>query len=131
MNAALLTQQMDRDELEIIARKSSASESLILKNWRVTQLGGGAGNPVSVGLFRVEGDGLDGDRSVNWSVILKVIQSPANVGWENMGEGSDQTHWNYWKRELFIYQSDLLSTLPAGPQISAKKQSVIRCRQSE
>jgi len=114
MNAALLTQQMDRDELEIIARKSSASESLILKNWRVTQLGGGAGNPVSVGLFRVEGDGLDGDRSVNWSVILKVIQSPANVGWENMGEGSDQTHWNYWKRELFIYQSDLLSTLPAG-----------------
>ena len=32
-------------------------------------------------------------------MILKLIQSPANVGWVDMGEGEDQTHWNYWKRE--------------------------------
>ncbi len=31
-----------------------------------------------------------------------------------MGEGEDQTHWNYWKRETLVYQSDLLETLPEG-----------------
>ena len=31
-----------------------------------------------------------------------------------MGEGEDQTHWNYWKRELYVYQSGLLEMLPEG-----------------
>ena len=31
-----------------------------------------------------------------------------------MGEGEDQTHWNYWKRELYVYQSGLLEVLPEG-----------------
>lgn len=113
-NSAVLAQQIDRKKLEIVVRHSIGSETLSLRDWRVNQLGGGAGNPVSVGLFRVEGDGLDGNQLVSWSVILKIIQSPANVGWKNMGEGQDQTHWNYWKRELYIYQSDLLASLPAG-----------------
>ena len=52
------------------------------------------------------------DGQFNWSVILKIIQSPANVGRQNMGEGEDQTHWNYWKREWYAYQSDVFSNLP-------------------
>jgi hypothetical protein len=31
-----------------------------------------------------------------------------------MGEGEDQAHWNYWKRELYVYQSGLLEKLPDG-----------------
>ena len=89
-------------------------ETLQLQDWRVTQLGGNAGNPVSLGLFRYEGVGQDEGETVAWSVILKVLQSPANVGWQNMGEGEDQTHWNYWKRELYVYQSGLLEVLPEG-----------------
>jgi hypothetical protein len=80
----------------------------------MSQLGGGAGNPVSVGLYRLAGSGQEGDTQVAWSIILKILQSPANVGWENMGEGDDPSHWNYWKRELLVYQSGLLDTLPAG-----------------
>ena len=67
-----------------------------------------------MGLYRFEGSGLDGGERVLWSVILKAIQSPANVGWENMGEGDDPTHWNYWKRELLVYRSELLAALPEG-----------------
>jgi hypothetical protein len=81
-------------------------------NWSVNQLGGGIGNPVSVGLYRCSGIGQASEGQFNWSVILKIIQSPANVGWENMGEGEDQTHWNFWKREWFAYQSDVFSDLP-------------------
>jgi hypothetical protein len=36
------------------------------------------------------------------------------VGAEGMGEGPDQTHWNYWRRELYVYESGLLDHLPAG-----------------
>ncbi len=36
------------------------------------------------------------------------------MGWVNFGEGDDQTHWNYWKRELLVYRSGLLEKLPEG-----------------
>lgn len=72
------------------------------------------GNPVSVGLYRFAGVGQDHQGPANWSVILKIVQSPANVGWVDMGDGDDQTHWNYWRRELLLYQSGLLETLPEG-----------------
>jgi hypothetical protein len=31
-----------------------------------------------------------------------------------MGEAEDPAHWNYWKREMHIYQSGLLHRLPEG-----------------
>jgi hypothetical protein len=100
--------------LRSIVRQASGRAQLELQEWSVRQLEGGAGNPVSAGLFRFQGDGLDQDGEAAWSVILKVIQSPANLGQQNMGEGDDPTHWNYWKRELLLYQSSLHRNLPDG-----------------
>ena len=85
-----------------------------ITGWHVSQLGGGAGNPVSVGLYRLSGSGQDGTGHANWSIVLKIIQNPANVGATNMGEGDDLAHWNYWRREPLVYQSGLLEGLPAG-----------------
>jgi len=107
-------QWIDNNRLTPVVRQDVHRETLQLQDWRVTQLGGNAGNPVSLGLYRFEGIGQDGNETINWSVILKILQSPANVGWQNMGEGEDQTHWNYWKRELYVYQSGLLEVLPEG-----------------
>ncbi len=107
-------QAVDALVLTPIVRRALQRDSVQILDWRVSQLGGGAGNPVSAGLYRFAGSALDPERPVAWSVILKTIQSPANVGWENMGEGDDQTHWNYWKRELLVYRSDLLTTLTEG-----------------
>ncbi len=97
-----------------IARQAAGVATLTLGAWGIKQIAGGLGNPVSVGLFRVEGVGHAGSEQRPWSAILKIIQSPANVGQTNMGEGEDPTHWNYWRRELLVYQSSLLPTLPAG-----------------
>jgi hypothetical protein len=113
MNPSVL-QTVDLCKLTPIIRQASGWESLQIQDWHVTQLGGGAGNPVSLGLYRIEGAGQAGDEQVPWSVILKIIQSPANIGWQNMGEGEDQSHWNYWKRELLVYQSGLFGLLPEG-----------------
>lgn len=108
------TQSIDASILTPILRKSLRRDHVQILDWQITRLGGGAGNPVSIGLSRIAGTAQDQDELVNWSVILKVIQSPANTGWVNMGEGEDQTHWNYWKREPLVYQSGYLDTLPEG-----------------
>ena len=115
MNPSFAVQSIDLSTLTPIVRKLVKNNKFIVAEWSMDQLGGGAGNPVSVGLYRFKGMGKDQEgRSIPWSVILKIIQSPANVGWENLGEGNDQTHWNYWKREPLIYQSGFLETLPRG-----------------
>lgn len=107
-------QSIDAALLEPVARRASGRAEMRIRDWQVSQMGGGAGNPVSVGLYRFSGSGQDGGESVPWSVVLKVIQSPAKAGWVDMGEGKDPGHWNYWKRESAVYQSDFLAHLPDG-----------------
>jgi hypothetical protein len=105
-----------------VIQKLLKIEDFQILNWDVNQLGGGAGNPVSFGIFRYFGSGQSKNEEKNWSIILKIIQSPANVGSVNMGEGNDTSHWNYWKREPLVYQSGFLGNLPNGlssPQLIA------------
>ena len=105
---------IDSSILTPIVRKSLDSDSFRVQEWHVSHPGAGVGNPVSLGIYRFEGSGQDQNERVSWSVILKVIQSPANLGQENLGEGADQTHWNFWQREPLIYGSGLLESLPGG-----------------
>jgi hypothetical protein len=105
---------VELDHLTAIVRRCTGSVSFQIIDWQIRQLGGGIGNPVSVGLYRLQGSGWAAETRSDWSVILKVIQSPANVGQTGMGEGDDLAHWNYWKRELWVYRSDFLQTLPDG-----------------
>jgi len=107
-------QAINESKLATIVRRSLQRDNFQIQGWRVSRLDGGVGNPVSNGLYRFEGIGMDRDEWLDWSVILKVIQSPANLGYTNFGEGEDQDHWNYWKRELLVYRSGWLETLPEG-----------------
>ena len=114
INEAFVLESTGLSNLTDIARRAAGVDNLELGQWHVEQIGGGLGNPVSVGLYRVAGHGGAGGEPVFWSSILKVIQSPANAGYANFGEAEDPAHWNYWKRELFVYRSGFLDTLPAG-----------------
>ncbi len=105
---------LDESTLKPVVRKSLHLANLQVTDWHVCQLGGGFGNPVSLGVYRIEGTAHDGARDLPWSVILKLIQSPANSGWTNMGEGDNQGHWNYWRREVLAYRVGLLDSLPPG-----------------
>jgi len=111
---AFSVQSIDTSALTPIVRQSVRHDNFNIQDWHVNQLGGGAGNQVTFGLYRFAGTGQAEDKLLPWSVILKIIQSPSNVGAVNLGEGDDQAHWNYWKREPLIYQSGLLETLPEG-----------------
>jgi hypothetical protein len=105
---------INKSRLSAIVRQSLMRNNFQIQGWRARNLDGRGGNPVSVGLYRFEGVGVDRSEWLDWSVILKVIQSPANLGFVNSGESNDPSHWNYWKRELLIYQSGWLQRLPEG-----------------
>jgi hypothetical protein len=113
-NIPAVLRSINESKMSVIARQALKRNNFHIQGWRVRKLDGGIGNPVSVGLYRFEGIGVDRNEWLDWSIILKVIQSPGNLGYVNMGEGEDQTHWNYWKRELLLYQSGWLETLPEG-----------------
>ena len=97
-------QSIDASTLTPIVRQSLRRDAFQLQSWQMNQFAGGFGNPVSLGLYRFEGTGQDRDRSGTLVGDPELIQSPANVGWVDMGEGEDQSHWNYWKRETLIYR---------------------------
>jgi hypothetical protein len=105
---------INKSRLSSIVRQAVNRNNFQIQGWRARNLDGKAGNPVSLGLYRFEGVGVDRGEWLDWSVLLKVIQSPSNLGFMNYGEGDDPSHWNYWKRELLIYQSGWLEGLPEG-----------------
>ena len=97
-NALANLPKIDQDVLAGVVRTMLSTEAAEIESWQINQIGGGAGNPVSAGIYRVQGIASDKSLKIPWSVILKVLQSPENLGMEEMGGGEDPTHWNYWKR---------------------------------
>jgi hypothetical protein len=108
------TSAVDEAALILPVRQLLRSSTATILDWQQTNLGVGFGNPVSLGVYRFSGTASDEGVVVPWSLILKVAQSPANVGFVDFGEGPDQSHWNYWQRELLLFQSGLLENLPGG-----------------
>jgi hypothetical protein len=105
---------INESKLSAIVRQAVERRNFQIQGWRTRNLDGKSGSPTSLGLFRFEGVGVDGSEWLDWSVILKVIQSPTNLGYINSGEGEDPDQWNYWKRDLLVYQSGWLDRLPEG-----------------
>ena len=70
-------QWIDNNRLTPVVRQVVGREALQLQDWRVTQLGGNAGNPVSLGLYRYEGIGQDRGRD---SRLVGYPEDPAIAG---------------------------------------------------
>jgi len=105
---------LDDDVLATPVGRCLRSSTARIDAWEIAALGIGVGNPVSLGVYRVTGTAEDGGTMIPWSLILKVAQSPANLGLTDWGEGADESHWNYWRREPLLFASGLLEDLPPG-----------------
>jgi hypothetical protein len=105
---------INESKMSAIARKSLNRDNFRIQGWQARKIEGSTGNPINLGTYRFEGVGSDHNEWLDWSILLKIIQSPANLGYDNYGDGDNQAHWNYWKRELLVYQSGWLETLPEG-----------------
>ena len=101
--------ESDPHELAGVVRLATGRQDAIVDGWSIDQLGGGAGNPTSDGLFRISGD-APGHVPAAWSVVLKRLRSPSQ-GFDRMDQPGDLM---YWRREVDVYRSNLLDGLPAG-----------------
>ncbi len=86
--------------------------------WRYVRLEYGGSNPVSGGLYRLAGTAHVGGTTMPWSLILKVVCSPASLHEvarsSHVSVADDAGRWNYWQREVRAYQSWLLENLDGG-----------------
>lgn len=122
MDVPAAIQSLDRTTLTALARKAAGTDTLEIGDWNIQLITYDATNPVSGGVYRVAGSGNDAGRSVSWSLILKIVQSPEGAEprpgyWPGVflpTDGLDSPPM-YWKREPLAYQSGLLDDLPAGP----------------
>src|SRR4030065_928925 len=62
---------INASKLALIVRKSLNRDNFHILGWRVRRLDGGIGNPVSMGLFRFEGVGVDKKEGLGWVAHLE------------------------------------------------------------
>jgi Phosphotransferase enzyme family len=93
---------VDRATLTRFVRSILENQSAEAMNWRYQPVEGGFGN--AFGVYRFQGQAQAQDETLNWSLILKAT-GPATGSQEPAA-------WNYWKREVLVYQSGLLNDLP-------------------
>jgi hypothetical protein len=73
MDEILHLSKIDATVLTAPVRCALKNDTAEVLDWQVNQIGGGIGNPVSVGLYRIAGHAQAGGQPVDWSLILKII----------------------------------------------------------
>jgi hypothetical protein len=101
---------IDLTVLTNVVRQNQRSTAFEVLDWTVSTLSNRSTvNPD--GVLRVSGQGRDSAGVRPWSVALKIIMKPEAEGEPN--------HLGYWMREVYAYDSGLLTSLP-GPVVPAR-----------
>ena len=95
-------QTVDRDTLTPLVRQALNSQNYEIIDWDYKPVHGGAGDRGAglSGIYRFAGNGRENGQTIPWSLILKVIGSPAQGGDPQGGT-----------RERMAYQSGVLNNL--------------------
>jgi len=70
-------QTINKTTLISPVRYALHSDTLEVLDWQSRQLGGGFGNPVSLGLYCITGAAQERGETVPWSLVLKMAQGGA------------------------------------------------------
>ena len=97
-------QSIDHTTLTPMVQQVLGSDTVEVTEFQREEIHGGYGG--GEGVYRFTGTGRDGDDTIPWSLILKVI------GVRPEPERNEPSGWGYWKREVLAYQSGLLDDLP-------------------
>ena len=98
-------QAIDGAVLTPLVQRSLNRPVAKILHWQYRPLIGGV--ELESSLYRFTGDAEVKGETLPWTLILKIIQSPAD-GYDN------PVSFRYWKREALAYQSDVLNNLPGG-----------------
>ena len=101
---------LDAPTVTRVARAALGDAAATVERWEHEPIPYPASNPVSGGLFRLQGTARATAGIRAWAAVLKVVRPPTGVP-----DGSDDpTHPFYWRRELEAYRSGLLTDLSRG-----------------
>ncbi len=102
---------LDRTTLTPIVQSALENPEAVMLDWTIQPLTGFS----AVGyLFRLTGRARVQSAVLDWSLILKIVPSPASDQ-VKVGFLSDEpSHVGYWKREMLFYRSELYAQLPDG-----------------
>jgi hypothetical protein len=121
MSVPTAVTEIDRNELTAVTRLMLHRDDIALDDWTVHAIAYDATNPVSGGVYRIQGRATVLNETIPWSVILKIVRAPEETEskpgyWTNafVPNASMQSPPMYWKREVLAYQSGLLGDLPIG-----------------
>lgn len=103
-------QSLTASDLLPIVQQILGSSIEEIPDWQMCKMGGGAGEQVgfTLGLYRVTGTARSERQEVPWSAVLKM------AGPSSQAEFNEPSSPEYWKREVFAYQSGVLNKLPGG-----------------
>jgi hypothetical protein len=79
-------------------------------DWQVERINPGMGTATG-GIYRVAGTALGDGCTLRWALMIKVM----SLGASTLNPATREIdHPLYWKREVLVYQSGLLTNLPGG-----------------
>src|SRR5262245_2196184 len=122
-NAGPYDPRPDRATLEPLVRAALADERASVTDWTIAPVGYAADtrSPINGGVYRARGTAAIGSEQRAWSLIIKVVHSPAGLPIPEGGGAvfsvevaEDANGFSYWQREPLAYCSGLLADLPAG-----------------
>lgn len=101
---------IDKSALAPIVEKALGCSVVDLQGWETQLL-----HQAAVGyVFRLKGVAHTESGSQNWSLVVKIIPSPASPHVRVRFLSDEPAGPGYWKRELHFYQSELPHGLPEG-----------------
>ncbi len=114
MNQPFTNQQKAIEEPHLLAalRALFESDDVIVGEW--TQRSPGTPGTTAAAVSRWEGTATVEGELRAWSLIRKALTSPARRQADPADPTETPSGINYWKREFFAYQSELLKGLPPG-----------------
>src|SRR5215212_6762709 len=106
MNLAPEIKDIDGNMLTSPVRQVLKDPAAEIRQWTHEQVSYINTEELNLGLHRFHGTVEQAGRVRPWSIMLKAVQAPLN--------DSNPTYWNYHRREILAYQSDLVTNLPGG-----------------
>lgn len=89
--------------------KNLLDETACVESFEMRALRPGVGNPTSLGVYRVSGVANLLDKTVSFSLVVKHLADG-----QPFMDASQPTNWNYFKREISFFESDVASRIPAS-----------------
>jgi len=104
-----ITFELSPEMLESVLQRVFKVPSATPVKFSIKALKPGAGNPTSLGVYRVWGTAQLESQVLPFTVVVKHLAN----GLPYM-DASAPTHWNYWRREMEFFESPLVERIPAS-----------------